>query len=186
MDNDLYMFQDFLKNSKSEEGVVARFYDRVVKTDKFNEHGLPVFKPVTYVEIRMLNNNVEVFDQPATEEKIFRFPNEYQRYLLSKKQMQEGTPLDRFAFLERADVESLKERGIFTVEALAELKNDVAAKLGFEKQKNLALKFIEVSKDNQKINEYAQKEAEYKEKIAQLKDEIEQLRAALKEVKKKD
>lgn len=124
-------FQGLLtKDMGQSSDVFARFYDRVIKTDDINpKTGMPVFKTTCFVQIRIKNNSSEVYDQPATEEKINRFPIEYNRYLLSKKQTETGTPLAQCAFLSLAQVEMLKYYGIFTVEALNDLSEEKATDL---------------------------------------------------------
>ena len=69
---DFAMFEKFANNSGSEEGVAARFYDRAVKTGEVGENGLPKFKLVCFCEIRIKDNTSEIYDQPASEEKIRR------------------------------------------------------------------------------------------------------------------
>ena len=140
---DFAMFEKIANNSCSEEGVVARFYDRAVKTGEVGANGLPKFRLACFCEIRIKDNNSEVYDQPATAEKIRRFPVEYARYQLGKKQVVEGTPLEQFAFLNRAEVETLKVHGIFTVEALNEMPEDKAVQLGIADERHLAQKFLE-------------------------------------------
>lgn len=175
-------FQGVIDN-KSENGVVARFYDKVVKTDEVNEHGLPVFKNKCFCEIRIRDNNCDVYDQPADREKIMRFPVEYSRYLLEKKQAEKGTPLNQFAFINAAEIESLKFHGIFTVEALAELEDEKALQLGLDNEKKLAEKFLKANSNNLKISEFEKKEKEYKKTIADLTKEIEELREKVKQAK---
>lgn len=177
MDADFSMFQDLLNNSKGEEGVAARFYDRSVKTSKIDDNGMPVFENVTYVEIRMKDNNTDVYDQPADKEKIRRFPLEYQRYQLERKQIKDGTPLNQFAFLDAAQIDTLKVRGIFTVEALAELPEEKAAQLNVVREHELAVKFLENAKDNKVLLEWQEKEKAYQDEIKRLQEEIAALKA---------
>ena len=94
---------------------------------------------------------------------------EYARYQLSKKQVQKGTPLEQFAFLTSAEIESLKIRGIFTVEALAELDKDKAVQLEITREQELAKKFLLRSKDNNALLSWQKKEEEYVAQIEQLK-----------------
>ncbi len=169
---DFMMFEKFANNSGSEDGVAARFYDRAVKTGDVGENGLPKFKSVCFCEIRIKDNTSEVYDQPASEDKIRRFPIEYARYQLGKKQMTEGTPLEQFAFLNRAEVETLKVHGIFTVEALAKVDRDKALQLGLEDERRLAEKFLEQAHDNLALKRWQEKEDEYLAKISLLEEEI--------------
>ena len=174
---DFAMFQNMIDNSKREDGVFARFYDRAIKTSEVSENGLPKFANKTFVEIRV-KDNADVFNQPASEEYMRRFPVEYNRYLLEKKQVEDGTPLNMFAFLTAAQYETCKTRGIFTVEVLASIEDERAKALGLVEEKALANKFIEGAKGNKAISDFAKKEKEYKAKIKKLEEEIKALKAA--------
>lgn len=180
MDIDFSTFENLTRNNVSEDGINARFYDRSIKTDTIDEQGFPIFKNVCFCEIRIKDNNSEVFDQPATEDKKKRFPQEYARYLLSKKQISSGTPLEQFAFLSLAEVDSLKCRGIFTVEALSELNDDKSRSLGIIRERDLARKFIDNSKHNKQIADWHQQEERYQNRIRHLEEDIKNLRQALK------
>lgn len=180
MDMDFALFQQIASQVENEKNVAARFYDKAVKTSEVSENGLPIFKNVTYVEIRIKDNNTEVFNQPATEEKIKRFPKEYALYKLSKEQAKDGTPLEQFSFLTAAEIATCKARGIFTVEALAELDFAKVNSLGLQNEHVLAQMFMEASGDNLKLKRFAEREKEYKAKIAELEEKITFLQEKLK------
>lgn len=170
---------------KSEENVVARFYDRVVKTPTVLPNGLPEFRTVCYCEIRIKDNTTEVYDQPAGEDKYARFPAEYARYRLSKAQAENGAPLEQFAFLTAAEIESCKYRGIFTVEDLAAASDEHAADLGLSAEAAKARLFLENGrKAKQGIDAFALAE-EYKKKIEVLEAELNRLKQTPKRRKKK-
>ncbi len=177
---DFATFEKIANNSYSEEGVIARFYDRVIKTDKLTDDGLPKFKLVCFCEIRIKDNNSEVYDQQATKDKIRRFPKEYALYQMSKKKIKEGTPLEQFAFLDAAEIETLKLRGIFTVENLAELSEQRAEELGLAKEKELAYKFVQQAKGNLSLAKWQKKEEEYLQKIKLLESRIEDLQQQIR------
>ena len=59
MDMDFAMFQQMLNQKETEKNVAARFYDKAVKTEEVAANGLPIFKNVTYIEIRLKDNNTE-------------------------------------------------------------------------------------------------------------------------------
>ena len=174
---DFAMFQNMIDNSKREDGVFARFYDRAIKTSEVSDNGFPKFVNKTFVEIRV-KDNADVFNQPASDEYVRRFPVEYNRYLLEKKQVEDGTPLNMFAFLTAAQYETCKTRGIFTVEVLSGIEDERAKALNLEQEKALAVKFVEGAKNNKAIADFAKKEKEYKAKIKKLEEEIKALKAA--------
>ena len=51
---DFATFEKIAKNTVSEEGVCARFYDRAVKSGVLDKNGLPVFDNVCYVDFRFV------------------------------------------------------------------------------------------------------------------------------------
>lgn len=175
MDFDFAMFRQFADNTNDDRNVAARFYDKAVKTTAMNDNGLPIFKNVTYVEIRLKDNNTEVFNQPASLEKIKRFPREYELYKTAKAQIKEGTPLEQFAFLTAAEVATCKNRGVFTVEALADLSEDKVKSLGLQNEHKFAEIFMRNAKSNNKVADFARKEKEYADKIAEYKEKFELL-----------
>ena len=172
MDMDFAMFRQIADNTGDESNVRARFYDKAVKTEAITADGLPIFKNVTYIEIRLKDNNTEVFNQPANAEKIKRFPREYMAYQMSKKQITDGTPLEQFAFLSAAELETCRSRGIFTVEALANLDADKVQSLGLQNEHRLAVIFLQNAQKNNAVALMAQKEAEYRATIEKLNERI--------------
>ena len=186
MDMDYALFQQVIGQSESEKNVAARFYDKAVKTNDVAKNGLPVFKNVTYIEIRLKDNSTEVFNQPATDEKIRRFPKEYALYQLSKKQVENGTPLEQFAFLTAAEIATCKSRGVFTVEALAGLDIDKVQSLGLQDEHVLAEMFLEKSNNNKMLDYFAKKEVEYERALEALREQLAVVQRALNEERKKN
>ena len=183
MDMDFALFRQVADNSNDEHNVRARFYDKAVKTEQTTDNGLPVFKNVTYIEIRLKDNNTEVFNQPASAEKIKRFPREYAMYQTAKKQTSAGTPLEQFAFLSAAELETCRSRGIFTVEALAGLSAEKVQNLCLQNEHRLANMFLQKSKHNKQMADFAQKETAYKSEIEKLKEQIKILTQQLEKAK---
>lgn len=175
MDVDFLQFQQLVASRNGNENVFARFYDRAEKTAELNELGLPIFKTRCFVEIKCKDNH-DIYDQPASNEHFKRFPVEYARYKLEKQQKISGTPLEQFAFLTVDQLELCHHYGVFTVEQLSGLEDERAKSLQLLKEKELADKFLSVSKNNKVIDDFAKKEREYKAKIKKLEKEIEELK----------
>lgn len=175
MDADFMTFKTLIDNAQTEKDVVARFYDRSVKTDDVNQQtGLPIFKNVCYVEIRIKNNNTDIFNQPATPEKMARFPVEYNRYLSAKKECKEGTPLEHFSFLTTAQIDTLKYHGILSVEQLSSLQPEQAVDLGVLSEFESAKRFVSLAQNHLTESQW-QKKVETLE--AQIRDLEQQLQA---------
>ena len=168
---DFATYQNLINQNKHKQdnSLSVRFYDKAIKTDKLSDNGIPVFKSVCYCEIRIKDNTTEVFDQPATKDKIERFPIEYARYQMMKEKTIQGTPLEMFAFLSATEIETCKYRGIFTVEALAELTVEQAQNLQLLNEYKMAQKFVLLSKN---INDVSKLEKKYQNQIAKLEERI--------------
>ncbi|MBQ8676865.1 MAG: hypothetical protein IJ529_00150 [Alphaproteobacteria bacterium] len=171
---DLDIYQQLIEQNKarSNDGVIARFYDRAVKTGIIDANGIPKFATVCYCEIRIKDNTTEVFDQPATQDKIERFPVEYARYQLAKKQAQTGAALEKFAFLTPAEIESCKYHGIFTLEALAELDETKARTLNLTGEQQLARRFLQNNRQFKQTADIDRLKQSYEDKIASLQAQI--------------
>lgn len=168
-------FNNYFQPISSESHVIARFYDRAVKTGCLTKQGLPEIRLEPFVEIRIQDSN-DVVDRPAEPNDFKRFPMEYGLYQQEKKQMSGGTPLTQFAFLDAGQIECCKYRGIFTVEALAELDAEKALSIGLDTEKALAEKFLAAQKNNLMIENFEKKEKEYINEINKLKNEIQVLK----------
>ena len=168
-------FQNSLLPQNQNNGVFARFYDKYVKTGEVQSNGLPKFEKKLYVEIKMRDQH-DVFDQPATEEHEKRFERAYQLYLQGRQQMKDGTPLEMFSFLSLEQIECCHLRGIFNVEKLSALDAKTAKNLDLQVEKELAVKFLKISKNNQAIFEIQNEKNECLRKIENLEKEIERLK----------
>lgn len=166
----------------SEKGVFAEFYDKVIKSDEVNDKGLPIFKTRTYIRIRT-KDNPDIYDQPAGAEYKQRFHLEYNRYMMGKKEVQNGTPLNQFAFLSAEQIEACKFCGVFTVEKLVEMQDEQINMLNLGNECEAAKKFLAMNKNNKIIDDFEKKEKEYLAEIASLKEQIKELKAAKKTTK---
>ena len=155
--------------------VFAKFYDRMIKTEEINpKTGLPVFKEVCFVEIRIKNNSTDVVDQPATQEKINRFMPQYQLYLQAKEKEKKGTSLSLFAFLTLDEQETLKSHGIFTLEEFVALPKSKVESLNLQEEHKKAKLFVKTHKNQAALSELTKENASLKQEIENLKQALNQ------------
>ena len=178
-DLDFAMFNSFVQSGQKEEGVYARFFDKWVKTGNIQENGIPEYVERVYIEIKV-KNSTDTPVRPATEEDIRRFPREYAFYMNQKKKKVDGTPLNMFAFLNVPQLEVCQIKGITTIEELAALDDEKATAFSLTGAKSLALKFLDIAKDNQAIAKYEEEIKALKSEIETLKDENKALKEAAK------
>lgn len=174
---DFLIFQSFLNGEKTEKGVVASFYNKFVRTGRFLENGLPEFSRKVFIKIRVVNSIDEV-DRPAEDADIHRFAREYALFKIkNENNMNNGTPLNQFAFLSPAQIECCEFRNVFTIEDLIALEDDKASTLGLFNEKEAAKKFLEASKNNKMISDFENKIHFLESEIVRLKEENEILKA---------
>ena len=82
--------------------------------------------------------------------------------------------------MDAAEIETLKMRGIFTVEELSALPQERAEELCLGKEKDLAYKFVQQAKGNLNLAEWQEKEEDYLQKISLLESKLENLQQQLK------
>lgn len=174
MDSDFLTFKNVIENASVEKDTFARFYDRSVKTNEINpKTGVPIYKDVCYVEIRIKNNNTDIYDQPASEEKKARFPAEYRQYLQEKETRPSGTALENFSFLTASQINTLKFYHIDTLEKLSALTAEQASDLDIVNEYHAAQNFLAGAKKQFEV-------AKWQEKVTLLNQKIQELEAALK------
>ncbi len=174
MDSDFFTFKNVIENANVEKDTFARFYDRSVKTNEINpKTGVPIYKDVCYVEIRIKNNNTDIYDQPASEEKKARFPMEYRQYLKEKENRSEGTALENFSFLTASQINTLKFHQIDTLEKLSALTPEQASDLDIVNEYHQAQNFLAGAKKQFDVTKW-------QEKVTFLTQKIQELEASLK------
>lgn len=183
--SDFGLFQQILNDSHAQRGVFARFYDKYVKTDKIGGNGLPIFRCLVYLEIKIKDQH-DVVDRPAGQEDFVRFAREYAAYRLKKEKIKSGTPLNQFAFLSAPQIECCEFRGILTVEDLAALKDEQALTLGLKEEKELAVRFLTASDKNKMIADFEKEIANLVSENERLKEENAALKRCGAEMKKEE
>ena len=112
--------------------------------------GRPIFKDTAYIQIMQPGNKDSIVIRPATEMDKSRFAEHWKKYLARQEDdaALEGTLLDEWPGVSRAQCEELKYLNVRTVEQLANMSDSNAQNImgvGILKQK--AQDYLEASKD---------------------------------------
>ncbi len=100
----------------------VRFYTKAVRNNfKSNLENRPVFDNLEYVEIRIPGDRNSIYDQPVKQEHKMRFAEKYKFFKENEENIESGTPLSQWTYMNAGLVEELKYFGIRTVEQLAEM-----------------------------------------------------------------
>lgn len=105
-----------------DSNMVVMFYTHAEKNEiASREAGAPVFSNVPYVRMHPPGEHLNVIVRPVQPHDRDRFPRQWQQYVLNKTQVPDGTPIDLLFPNNPALGETLKARGIYTIQQLAGL-----------------------------------------------------------------
>lgn len=121
-----------LASQGDESKVFAEFYLRSVNDGLASkEAGRPVNKNVTFVKIiQPGESRHSVYDQPATNQDVARFPRQWQAFQAGQKQEAEGSPLSLLFPDNPAAVDNLRHLGFQTIEQLAGANDTAIQNIG--------------------------------------------------------
>jgi hypothetical protein len=162
-------------NQRVDNNVFAKFHKKWIRTGNVLDNGMPEFVEKLYIQIRIKGSTDEV-DRPVDETDMMRFPREYAFFKNKEEKSKQGTPLNQFAFLSVPELEKCENKGIFTVEDLAGITDEQAKDINLTNAKDLAIKFLEMAKNNLVIVKYEKEIKELKAENEKLRDEIKALK----------
>lgn len=137
--------KDFETREAADKSVFVKFYTKPVQNSaKSADAGRPIFDEREYIEIRTPGDQNNVINRPVADMDRQRFRGSYRQFKEGIQDQLVGTPLTEVPFLTRAQCEELSYLRIRTVEALAELRDDVCGShAGLYKLKQTAQSYME-------------------------------------------
>jgi len=158
-----------------DERLLVRFYRKPVKDDDLSlKDGRPIFVEREYVEI-MVPGDRDSVNRPVRDEDKQRFAKVYEKWARTGAQPVQGTPLEAWPQITRAQVEELRYFNVTTVEALAELADVHASRfMGLYEMKKKAATFMQAAQSDA-VNQKMQAELQKRD------DTIASLQASLQE-----
>jgi hypothetical protein len=167
---------DFSNQQEADKALMVRFFykDRPDKA-KTMEEGRPIFKEVTYVEIRVAGQRDVQACRPASLADKQRFPLHFEAFEKRVEPPSEGMPLSEWSQITRSEAEELTFMSVKTVEQLASMKDSNLGNFrGGYALRDKAVKWLK----NSAIEVEASDKAEMAETIATLQAQVQQLLAA--------
>lgn len=151
---------------------IVSFYDREVQSEfKSNEEGRPIFDMKCYIKKVPPGDKLVEIDRKASKQDFMRYPQQYEMYMKHQTTPVNGTPLEVWAQITRAQVAEYKAMNIFTVEQLAELPDGYGHKImGFQNWKQKAQAFLMAAKGQGEFDKL-------KTELKKRDDEIERMKA---------
>jgi hypothetical protein len=185
----------------ADANLAVRFYKKAVKQeDESIAAGRPIFKDFDFVNIIVPGNGLTEIDTYAREEHKRRFPRQWAHYMNTQgaEAKEEGTPIEQWPLVTRAQAEELRGRKFRTVESIAHASDQNIQAIGMiagmsphsfrDKARaflNLASESAEAEKKNAELQalreENAKIKAETDAKLSKMQEQMEALLAAVAE-----
>lgn len=167
-----------------DEKLYVRFFIDTLPDEKAtNEAGRPIYKEVEFVEIMQPGNKDSVIQRPVRKNDIQRFPRQYQQFKNNMEETVEGTPLEAWPLLSRAQVEELRYFNVRTVEQLASMTDANAQNfVGMQNLKLKAQAFLETTGQSSEGAKLAQKVEDQELQIQTLSENNEALMKRIQEL----
>ena len=108
--------------------IVSFNVEPVQNSQKSTEEGRPVFDNVEHVRIMVPGNKDSIVHRPVTDEDKRRFSKQYEDWKTRGEVSLEGTPLEMWPWITRAQVEEMKFFNVRTVEQLSDMPDVHAQK----------------------------------------------------------
>ncbi len=142
------------------------------------EEGRPIYKDVDHVRIMQPGNKESIVDRPVTEMDIARFRQQYDNWKSGQEELVEGTPLEAWPEITRAQVEEMRYFNVRTVEQLADMADAHAQKfMGINEMRRKARLYRDRAAKNA-VSTKLQKELKEKDnQIASLNEALKDLQA---------
>ena len=185
--------KDFVGTTDPDSLLRVRFYEDAFRNEyQSNLQARPVFDNVIMIEICTPGSILNIINRPALQGDKIKWPREWRYFEATAKSGEratQGTPLDQWPLLNKAQAEMLRAIKFFDVEQIAGASDEQLQTIGNHAGmqphafRDKARAFLKVSKDSSILE---QREAELKaqnEKMAEIeakhKAEMDELRALI-------
>jgi hypothetical protein len=167
--------------------VLARFFTKPEQDMMASaEAGRPIYKDQEYIEIIVPGDSKDVVIRPVSEMDKQRFHKIYELFQSGAQNQLVGTPLEEVTFIPRSQVEELKYFKIFTLEHLAEVRDDACTKLpGLHELKRKAKAFLDAAEGAAPLLKLEESLKAQDNEIEALKNALKDAAATIKELKAK-
>ena len=158
-------------------GTRARFYMEAVQDPLASAHeGRPIFKQVERVELFMPGNQYNMPVLAVTDVERETFPREYEAFRKGIEVSPDGTPVEEWPILNRAQVMELKAMQIHTIEDVAGL-SDLATQRerGLIGLRNKARAFLDDAVSSAFVEQVTKENDSLKIEVATLAQQVKEL-----------
>jgi len=162
----------------SDDGLIVNFYMKSVRDQlETRKQGIPIFNDVVFVKIFRAGELLNVIDRPKEENDERRFARQWNNFQDRKIQVPEGTPIDLLFPNNPGIADSLRARGVYTIQQCANLTAHGMDGIGMGAQEyvNRAKKFLEMAGSGSNVVKMQEELAEKDKQIAFLKRQSDEM-----------
>lgn len=129
--------------------------------------GRPIFDAVEMVSISFPGNNLTEIVRKVTDEDRERWPKQYEAFKRNGGTVVDGTALEAWTALSKAQVREFQAMNIFTIEALAAVPDNAVQRMGMggHMWRERAKAFLEAAEDNAAVDKVVAENFRLKEQI---------------------
>lgn len=173
--------------NNGDENLFVQFFKAPVKMEyKSEQEGRPIYEERLMVRIQSPGNNNNIVEREAWDGDKLRFPKQWLQFQVKGEQAGvEGTPIEQWPALNRAQVEELRAVRFYTVESIANASDAQLQGMGMGGQglRTKAQAYLKAAQDTALVQKQAADLERRDSEIAELKSQVERL-AALAEEKR--
>lgn len=159
------------------DSCIPEFYMNAKKNKaKSAEAGRAVHENVAYVRIHIPGDRNNTPDRPVKDEDKQRWPDQWKKFELLGESAPEGTPLEEWAYLDKAKVYDLKAQNIHTIEQVSELDDGAITRMGHGARDMVKKAKLHLKPPTAKIKDLNATILEMQNQISALQSENRQLR----------
>lgn len=139
----------FSPSDKHDERLMVSFslHPRI-DNEASSKEGRPIFKDTVYIMIIVPGDKDSIVHRPAYEMDFARFPKQYAAFKNKSESSVIGTPLKLVPWLSASQIKELDYFNVRTVEQLADVTDNLAAKFhGLQSLKQKAKDFLAAARD---------------------------------------
>lgn len=162
-----------LDESAEDKRLLVQFYFEAVKNEfKSAQEGRPIFDDVPMIKI-ITPGSRDVMVAQANERYQTRFPRHWEAFQKKMSQVVEGTPLEQVPFLTVSQIAELKAVNCLTLEHLATMSDQNAAKfMGMNGLRQKAKDYLEAAKSAAPLTRLQAELAKRDNEIEVLKNQL--------------
>lgn len=170
-----------MSNFTQEDSAFVEIYmDSVELTYESEAQGRPVYTEMPHIKIMIPGDPHNIIERRLTDADKQKYPRAWERFQRMEHQSQEGTPLEQWPQINRAQLKEAKYFEVHTVEQMSGLSDAHIGKMGmgFQELRSKAKAYLKAAADTAEATKQA---AENERLQAQISDLQAQLQAVQKQ-----